>query len=200
MISKFKTTVTVFAFVLTSMFTLTSSAQNTTKWKLDKSHASVNFTANHFFSEVTGKFTKFDGTFNFDQSNLNGSKITFTIAVSSVNTDNNQRDNHIQSADFFDAKKYPTINFVSSRIEKVSDKDFIIYGNLTIRNTTKEVAIPFSITGEMEHPMMKGTTILGLALNTKINRTEYGIGTGNWASTMVVGDDVEVKLRVELNK
>lgn len=175
-------------------------AQSASMWKVDKAHTSVNFSINHFFSEVTGKFTEFDGEISFDPANLKSSKVQFTIPISGVNTGDEKRDKHLQSADFFDAKAYPNMTFVSSRIEKTADAEYIVHGKLTIRDVAKDVALPFKITGEMEHPMMKGTIILGLALETKLNRTAYGVGTGSWAATMVVGDEVNIKVNMELNR
>lgn len=178
----------------------TSTAQSATQWKLDKSHTSVNFSINHFFSAVTGKFSNFDGAFNFDPNNVAESKTDFTIAVKSVNTDDGKRDKHLQSGDFFNANEFPNISFKSTKIEKKNNKEFLVHGQLTIRDKTKDVVLPLKITGEMEHPMMKGTIILGLASNLKINRTEYGVGTGSWAATMVVGDEVDINIHMELNR
>lgn len=189
-----------FAVILTALSVFTLNAQNATMWKVDKSHTSVNFSVNHFFSAVTGKFTSFDGNINFDPANLQGSSVNFTIPIKSVNTDDSKRDKHLQSADFFDAKAYPNMIFISTRFEKKSDKEYVAYGKLTIRNVSKEIALPFKITGEMEHPMMKGTIILGLASSIKINRNDYGVGTGSWATTMVVGDNVDININMELNR
>ncbi len=186
------------AFFSVVILVMTTEAQK--EWKLDKSHTSVNFSINHFFSAVTGKFTKFDGTVNFDPANLQASKVSFTIPVSSVNTEDTKRDKHLQSGDFFDAKSYPSMSFISTMFEKKSDKEYTVYGKLTIRNTTKDIALPFKVTGEMQHPMMKGTTVLGISVQTKINRSEYGVGTGSWAATMVVGDEVDISIHMELNK
>lgn len=191
---------TSFAVLFTALSVFTVNAQNATMWKVDKAHTSVNFSVNHFFSAVTGKFTSFEGNINFDPANLQGSSVNFTIPVKSVNTDDSKRDKHLQSADFFDAKSYPNMTFASTRFEKKSDKDYVVYGKLTIRNISKDIALPFKITGEMEHPMMKGTIILGLASTIKINRNDYGVGTGTWATTMVVGDNVDININMELNR
>lgn len=177
-----------------------SKAQNAPAWKVDKAHTSVNFSINHFFSAVTGKFTSFDGSVFFDPYNVSASKVDFTIAVNSVNTDDKKRDNHLQSDAFFDAKKYPNITFVSTKIERQSDKQYRVTGILTIRDKTKEVSLPLRITGEMEHPMMKGTLVLGLVIETTLNRTDYGVGTGDWAATAVVGDEVRITIPMELNR
>lgn len=76
----------------------------------------------------------------------------------------------------------------------------MIHGKLTIKDVTKDVVLPMKITGEMEHPMMKGTIILGVVIDTTIDRTEYGVGTGDWAATMVVGDEVRIHIPMELNR
>jgi len=189
-----------FAVLITVMGVFTANAQNATMWKLDKSHTSVNFSINHFFSAVTGKFKTFDGNFQFDPNHLHLSKADFTISVKSVSTDDSKRDNHLQSADFFDAKSYPNMSFKSTKIEKKSDKEFLVHGKLTIKDKTKDVVLPMKITGEMEHPMMKGTIILGVVIDTTINRTDFGVGTGSWAATMVVGDEVRIHIPMELNR
>ena len=111
-----------------------------------------------------------------------------------------KRDKHLQSGDFFNASEFPNISFKSTKIEKKNSKEFLVHGQLTIRDKTKDVLLPLKITGEMEHPMMKGTIILGLATNVKINRTDYGVGTGSWATTMVVGDEVDINIHMELNR
>lgn len=190
----------ILAIAILIGISVSANAQNATMWKLDKSHTSVNFSINHFFSVVTGRFTSFDGNFNFDPANLQGSKADFTIAVKSVNTDDSKRDEHLRSADFFNAKAFPNMTFKSTKIEKKSEKEYLVYGKLTIKDKTRDIVLPFKVTGEMEHPMMKGTIILGLSTNIKINRNDYGVGTGDWAATMVVGDEVDINIHMELNR
>lgn len=189
-----------FTVLMTVLGAFTVKAQNATTWKLDKAHTSVNFSINHFFSSVTGKFKTFDGNFQFDTNNLIGSKADFTVSITSVDTDNEKRDEHLQSEDFFDAKAFPNMTFKSTKIEKKSEKEFLVHGKLTIRDKTKDVILPMKITGEMEHPMMKGTIILGLLIDATINRTEFGVGTGSWATTMIVGDEVRIHIPMELNR
>ncbi len=198
MISKTKTL--LFAFVAAILFSFTVQAQDSSIWMLDKDHTSVNFSINHFFSEVKGKFTDFKGNFQLDPKNIAGGKISFAIKVNSINTENAKRDTHLQSPDFFDAETYQELTFVSTKLEPTSKNEFLAHGNLTMRGVTKKVSLPFKITGEMEHPMMKGTMILGLLLNTSLNRTDYNIGTGSWATTMVVGDEVKINIPMELNQ
>jgi len=189
-----------FAVLITVLGTFSVNAQNSTIWKIDKAHTSVNFSINHFFSSVTGKFTNFDGDINIDRNNLKASKVNFTIMVNSVNTDNKKRDEHLQSPDFFNTKAYPNMTFKSTKIEKKSEKEYLVYGKLTIRDKTKDIVLLATITGEMEHPMKKGTIILGILIDTTLDRTEYGVGTGNWATSKVVGDEVKIHIPMELNR
>lgn len=189
-----------FAVLITVLGVFTANAQNATMWKLDKSHTSVNFSINHFFSAVTGNFKTFDGNFRFDPNNLQSSKADFTVSIKSVSTDDSKRDKHLQSSDFFDAKSFPNMIFKSTKIEKKNEKEYLVHGKLTIKDKTKDVILPMKITGEMEHPMMKGTIILGVVIDTTINRTDFGVGTGSWAATMVVGDEVRIHIPMELNR
>lgn len=187
-------------FLVLTVFVANASAQNSNQWMLDKDHTSINFAVNHFFSTVNGNFTEFTGDFQFDQDNLKASRFEFNIPVSAISTNNEKRDEHLKSEDFFNASKYPTIKFTSTGFEKLEKNKYIVNGNLTIKDVTKKVAIPFEITGEMEHPMMKGTTILGLSFKNSLDRSDYGVGTGDWASDMVVGDNIDFTVNMELNK
>lgn len=198
MVSAIKKIVTAAAFIVIGAISV--NAQDATMWKVDKPHTSVNFSINHFFSSVTGKFTDFDGMIQFDPNKLNESKVEFTVSISSVDTDDGKRDKHLQSEDFFDAKTYPHMTFKSTKFEKKSENEYLVHGRLTIKDKTKDVVLPMKITGEMEHPMMKGTIILGVVIDTTIDRTDYGVGTGDWAATMVVGDEVKIHIPMELNR
>lgn len=190
----------IIAFALTLAGSSFVNAQKAEEWKLDKAHTSVNFDVNHFFSTVNGSFNDFDGTFKFHPEDLKNSKFSFTIPVASVNTNNQKRDNHLRSVDFFDAAKYPEIRFESTSFEKKNGNNYVAHGNLKIKDVSKKVSIPFEVKGVMDHPMMKGTKIMGLAFNTTIDRTDYEVGVGDWASDMVVGDNVDVAVNMELNK
>ena len=189
----------VFSFLLI-MVVSTSQAQLAKEWTLDKAHTSVTFTVKHFFTNVNGNFTDYQGSFYFDPDKLSAGKFSFSIPVSSINTNNKKRDADLISDNFFNAEKYPEIKFVSTKFEKKSETEFIVHGDLYIKDVTKTVAIPFEITGQMEHPMMKGTQLIGLSFNTSLNRTDYKVGTGNWATTMVVGDNVDIEINMELNR
>ncbi|MGE0635261.1 MAG: YceI family protein [Bacteroidia bacterium] len=196
-----KNTITIsLTLIAVALFSAFNVIPDAPKWELDFAHSSVSFTTAHFFVPVEGKFDKFSGELFFDPANPATSKADFTIDVTSVNTKDTKRDNHLQSKDFFDAKTFPTMKFVSTRFEKKNDKEYIAHGKLTIRDVTKEIALPFKVLGVMEHPMKKGTEILGLQAETIIKRGDYGVGSGDWAADMVVASDVSVKITMELSR
>ena len=184
----------LFAFVLTGISALESVAQD---WKVDGSHSSVRFSVNHIFTPTTGKFNEFDGKIKFDPENLAGSEIAITVKVASVDTDNEKRDGHLQSADFFDAAKFPEMTFKSSKIVKKEGNLYDITGKMTIRDVTKEVTIPVTLLGIQDHPMRKGKRMAGFKTDFSINRNDYGVGAGSWTATAVVGEEVSVSVIIE---
>ncbi len=175
-------------------------AQTAPEWNLDEAHTSVNFDVKHFFSTVNGSFNAQQGTFFFDPENLSGSKFSFRIPVSGIDTNNEKRDRHLKSVDFFNAEKFPEIIFESTKITKESGKDYVARGKLTIKDVTRIVEVPFHITGIMDHPMKENTQIMGLLFKTSLDRTDYGVGVGDWAATIVVSDNVDIEINMELNK
>ena len=175
------------------------SVKTATKWKLDSVHSSVSFAVDHGFVPTVGKFDDFSGELNFSPDDLENSHANFTISVSSVNTENTKRDKHLQSKDFFNAKEFPEMKFVSTKFEKKDDKNYVAHGKLTIREVTKDIELPFKVLGMGQHPAKKKTKVLGIKAKTTIDRTDYGVGTGSWAATAIVGDEVEITIIMELH-
>jgi len=186
--------------LLLSSFAFVKVEGDAPKWDLDASHSSVKFSVNHIFTPTIGTFDKFEGTLKFDPENLEGSKANFTIDVTSINTKDEKRDGHLKSKDFFNAKKYPKMEFVSTKFTKKDDKNFEIEGKLTIRDVTKTIKLPFTLLGIQDHPMKKGKKVAGVKSKVSINRNDYGVGTGSWAATAVVGDEVEIEIILELTR
>lgn len=170
-----------------------------TEWEIDSAHSAVNFTVNHFFTPVDGIFEDYDATVLFDPNDLEGSRLDVTIPVSSINTRNDRRDGHLQSEDFFNAEKWPNISFVSNSIESTGENEFVAVGELTIRDVTREFELPFTLQGVMDHPMQENTKVAGITADATLQRTDFGVGVGDWAATAVVGDEVKIKLNLELN-
>lgn len=179
---------------------MTSHAQDVKQWAMDKDHTTVSFGIKHFFNTVNGTFNEYQGDFKFDPNNLKDSQFNFSIPASSIDTNNEKRDTHLRSEDFFFVEKYPNITFESTGFERKSGNNYLVHGDLTIRGITRKVSVPFEVTGEMDHPMKEETRLMGLSFNTNLDRTDYKVGVGDWASTLVVGDNVDVSINMELNR
>ncbi len=180
------------------LFSFTTKVEAPT-WNIDKNHTKISFEVNHFFTPVEGSFNEYKGSLVFDEADLGGSSVSFAVKVASVKTDSDKRDKHLQSGDFFDAPKYPEMKFTSSEIKKTVD-GFVANGKLTIRDVTKMVEVPFNVLGRGDHPMKKGVEIIAIKGGLTINRNDYGVGTGSWAATAVVGEEVAIKVVIEGNR
>ncbi len=167
-------------------------------WEIDYPHSSINFTVNHFFTPITGKFHRFTGSLTFNPDQLSKATFEFTAEVASVNTEDPKRDNHIQSKDFFDARKFPKMTFVSDHVEKKGENSFVAVGKLTIRHVTKDVEIPFQILGSGNHPIKKNSLLMAIKAEFSVNRIDFGVGNGSWSSTAVVGSEVRSVVFLEV--
>jgi len=169
-----------------------------TAWEIDRAHSAINFNIRHFFTPVDGSFDDYEATVLFDPEELEGSRIDVTIPVSSVNTRNDRRDGHLQSEDFFNVEQWPNIAFTSHSIEHRGDNQFVAIGEITIRDVTREFELPFTLQGVMDHPMRDNTQVAGITASAELNRTDFGVGVGDWAATAVVGNKVSIQLNLEL--
>lgn len=170
-------------------------------YKFDASHSEVTFKIKHLMiSTVTGNFSKFDATFAADKEDFTDAKVTFEADINSVTTNNEQRDAHLKSDDFFNAEKFPKLSFQSTSITKKNDEDYTLDGNLTIRDITKPVKFNVVYGGTITDPY--GQTKVGFEINGKINRKEFGL---KWdavteAGGVVVSDDVKLHAQVQFVK
>jgi polyisoprenoid-binding protein YceI len=172
-----------------------------TSWKIDPNHSVVEFKAKHMMiATVRGQFTKFDGVIEFDIDNPANTSATISIDAASINTGVGDRDNHLRSADFLEVEKYPTLNFVSRRVEVTGDDTAKLIGDLTIRDVTREVVLNVEYAGLAVSPY--GATQVGFNASTKVNRKDWNLTwnvaleTGGW----LVGDDVSINIDLELVK
>jgi polyisoprenoid-binding protein YceI len=174
----------------------------TTTWKIDPAHTEIEFKARHLMiTSVTGRFDAFDGTVEAEDENFLTSKISFSADVHSINTGDKQRDAHLKSEDFFNASQFPALTFESTKIEKSNDDDtYIVWGNITIRGTTKLVKLVVESGGIIKDPW--GNTRAGFELSTKVNRKEFGLTWNAVTETggIVVGDEIRIHCAVELVK
>lgn len=180
--------------------TIVGKPVETGKWTVDKSHSNVKFTVTHLVvSEVDGYFKLFDGTMENAKSDLSDAKIQFTVDVSSINTDNERRDKHLKSEDFFAADTYPTMKFESTSMKPAGDNKYKLAGNLTIRDVTKPVEFDVTYGGAVT---AMGTTKLGFKAKTTINRFDYNLKWDKVTESggLVVSKDVDIAVNVELNK
>lgn len=180
---------------------IAANTNTATTWALDNSHSSVKFNVEHLvISEVEGSFKMFDGNVTSTSDDFNNAKISFTVDVNSINTDNEQRDNHLKSDDFFNAEKFPKMTFTSTSFKKVKGNMYALEGNLTIRDITKKVTFAVAYGGTIKDPW--GNIKAGFKASGKIKRKEFGLKWNSLteAGGAVVGDDVNMIVNVELAK
>ncbi len=170
-------------------------------WQIDSAHSHIQFSVRHMMlAKVRGEFDKFSGTVTLDEANPAASTADIQIEAASINTREAQRDGHLKSPDFFDAEKYPTLNFKSKRVDVKDDTHAVIVGDLTIRDVTKEVAVNVEYMGQSKTPF--GTTNAGFEATTKINRKDFGLTWNAVLETggVAVGDEIAVSIDLELIK
>ena len=186
----------VMALLCGAMATPVSAAQ----YAIDPAHTSVGFSIPHLvISRVNGSFPDVKGEIVYDESDVAKSSVNVTINAASIDTNNADRDKHLRSGDFFETDKYSEITFKSARIEPQGD-GYVAVGTLTMHGVSKEVSIPFKITGTVKDPW--GKTRLGAEASVTLNRQDYGIA---WNKAMeggglVVGNEVKITLSVEAVK
>jgi polyisoprenoid-binding protein YceI len=172
----------------------------TGKWSVDKAHSNVRFTVTHLVvSEVEGSFKLFDGTMENSTADISDAKINFTVDVNSINTDNEKRDNHLKSDDFFAAAKFPQMKFTSTSMTADGKDKYKLAGDLTIRDVTKPVVFDVTYGGSVA---AMGTTKLGFKAQTTINRFDYNLkwDKATESGGLVVSKEVNILVNVELNK
>ncbi|HEX9010885.1 MAG TPA: YceI family protein [Holophagaceae bacterium] len=173
---------------------LPASAQDV--YKIDPVHSQVAFQIRHFVSKVSGRFAKFSGEIRVDTKDITKSSVEVTIDAASINTDNQTRDNHLKSPDFFDVAKFPTITFKSTAVKEVAKGKLEITGDFTLHGVTKQITFPITNAGTAKG-MQPGSVVAGFTDGAlTINRNDYGIKT----FPGVLGDDVAISLDVEADK
>ncbi len=167
-------------------------------YNLDPAHSHVMFKVKHLgISTVTGRFEAFAGTFDFDPAKVSTGATSVTIDVGSINTDVEDRDNHLKSAEFFDAEQFPEISFTSKKVQSVDGNEFEIVGDLTIRGVTKSVTLDVELGGTVTDPW--GNERAAFTATTKIDRKDFGLVWNKVLETggLVVGNEVRISLEIE---
>lgn len=172
----------------------------TTKWALDPTHSEIHFKVKHLMiTTVTGSFKSFTAAAETEADDFSNAAISFSADIASVDTGNEQRDGHLQSPDFFDAEKFPKLSFVSTGYTKKGD-DYVLNGDLTIKDVTKPVTLSVEFGGVAKDPW--GNTKAGFTLSGKINRKDFGL---NWnaateAGGLLVSEEVKIQAEIQLAK
>lgn len=175
----------------------TAEQETKTVWQIDPSHSGVSFVVRHMFTKVRGRFTAFSGEIVTDGDSLTNGQVTVEIQADSVDTDDQQRDGHLRTNDFFGSDENPTIAFTSTAITPRGGNDFVINGNLTIRGVTRPVSLDAEYEGGGKTPF--GTEVASWTARTDIDRKDFDL---TWnapleAGGFLVGDDVKIELDVE---
>lgn len=180
-------------FILTAILALSLSALAADTYTIDSNHSAANFTVKHMaISTVHGRFSDVSGTILFDSNDPSKSSVSAVIKSASINTDNSMRDKHLNSPDFFETTKYPEIKFQSTSVRKTGEGQYLAVGNLTIKDVTKQVEVPFTLS---QGKNMKGVPELGVEARISLDRTEYHVSYD--ANGMAVSKNVNIELDVE---
>lgn len=178
---------------------ISSSLFAQTSWTVDKSHSKVGFSVSHMvITDVHGYFKEYDAQITTNGDDISTAKIQFTINTNSIFTDNEKRDGHLRSDDFFNAEKFPQIVFKSKSIIKMGDGKYKLTGDFTIRDVTKEIELDVKLNGLIKDGF--GNERAGFKITGEINRFDYNL---KWNKTieaggLIVGKEVELNINLEL--
>jgi polyisoprenoid-binding protein YceI len=172
-----------------------------TTWKVDKAHTKVGFSVSHLvITDVEGYFKDYDAQITASGDDFTKANINFTVNTNSIFTDNNDRDNHLRSDDFFNAEKYPQMTFKGKSIKKVGSDKYKLVGDFTIRDVTKQITLDVKYNGIIKDPW--GNTKAGFKVTGVINRFDFNLKWNKAIETgsLVVGKEVKLIIDLELTK
>jgi polyisoprenoid-binding protein YceI len=179
---------------------MTNLTDTTGTWQIDPTHTTIGFSVRHaMIAKVRGRFTDFGGTFTLNGADPASSSAELTVQMASVDTQNDDRDNHLRSAEFFDVETYPTMTFVSTGVA-ATGSDFVVTGDLTVHGVTKSVPVEFELVGISQDPW--GNTRIGFEGKTEINRRDFGLEWNVALDTggVLVSENITITLDVEAVK
>jgi len=180
---------------------MTTATLTTTKWGLDQAHSEIRFKAKHMMiSTITGEFKNYDVTIETEDEDFTTAKVEYTADVSSIDTGNEQRDGHLRTNDFFNPEQFPKIKFSSTSMSRKDNGKYILTGDLTIRDVTKQISVDVDYEGKVIDPW--GNTKYGFTVDGKINRKDFGL---NWnviteAGGILVGEEIKIHASVQIAK
>ena len=187
-----------FFATLTVLLVVGFASQAQTKWTIDKNHSDIRFTAVHYvISEVDGEFKEFEGAVVSDSDDFSGAQVTFTAQIASLDTDNDRRDNHLKSDDFFNAEQFPTLKF-DGKLQKEGDKYYLV-GDFTMRDVTKSVKFDVKHMGTIA--LSKGKKA-GFKITGEVNRFDYNMKFDRVIETggLAVSKEIQITCNIELNE
>ena len=167
-------------------------------WQIDTVHTHIGFSVRHMMvTTVRGQFKSYRGNVQLDDKDFTRSSFQGEIDVASIDTGNDDRDNHLRTNDFFDAANYPKITFKSSRIEAKSEGEYVVHGDITIRGITKPIALEVEYLGTSKNPY--GKTVAGFSARGTLNRKDFGVNFNAVLETggVAVAETVKLELDVE---
>ncbi|MFC4711379.1 YceI family protein [Planococcus dechangensis] len=170
------------------------------KWTVDQAHSEIGFSVKHMMiSKVKGSFASYEAQVEANESDLENALIDFQIDVTSIDTNNTDRDNHLRSADFFDAEQHPHIKFNATNIRKKDDDEYELVGDLTIKDVTRPVTFEAEYGGKGTNPW--GVEVVAYSVNGKINRKDFGLTWNQALETggVLVGEDIKLNLEIQAN-
>jgi len=193
---KWNTTLT--AVLVFFLFGAPLAQAETHRWKIDQDHSNIYFDVRHTFVTVRGLFENFSGTVIFDSADITVGRFDFSIEVASINTNINQRDDHLRSDDFFDTRKFPRMTFTTIAIKHLQGDDYLLEGYLTVKDVTRRLTLPLTYYGQRENPLKEGELVAGFEIAFTMDRLAYHVGSGKFFEMGVVGKEVEVLVALEV--
>lgn len=173
----------------------------TTKWVIDPTHSEIGFKIKHLMiTNVSGKFETFEAEVQTEGDDFTTAQIEAKISTASINTNNLQRDEHLRNSDFFEVDQHPEILFSSTKVEKLDEENFVVYGNLSLKGTVKPVKLNVEYSGATKDPW--GNQKAGFVISGKINRSDFGLNFNAALETggLVLGEEVKINSEVQLVK
>lgn len=169
-------------------------------WDVDRTHSQVGFAIRHFFTPVEGSFDDYDIKLVFDPKRPESASVRVSIDPASIETGNDRRDADLRSENFFDVERYPGLTFESKAVRRLSETEFVVEGDLTIRDVTRPVELAVKVLGlrEFDPPDARhGRALAGFEAEVEIDRRDFGVGAGRWAETVVLAPEVEISILLE---
>src|ERR1022692_3391775 len=177
----------------------TTAVAQKTKWAIDPMHSEVQFKVKHLLiSTVTGSFKTFSGSVTTPSEDFENAEVQFSIDVNSITTNQEMRDNHLKNADFFEAEKYPKIDFKSTSFKKIKGTEFLLTGNLTMKGITKQVEAKAEFGGTAKDG--QGNLKAGFEVTATINRKDFGMTFNHLTETggLTLGEEIKLIANIQV--